>query len=180
MKLILTIFFTFLGTVFQPSEPDITELRALLVNGADNKESGEKLFSIVGDYSGQNALFLAYKAAAHAIKAKYAVNPLKKKKFIKNSSSIFSDAVARDQQNLEIRYIRFVVETKTPAKVKLSQHLEEDKNILVQAIRDYPKSGFAPDMARLVRDFLKQNCKCSEEEIKALDQKKLEDSSKTK
>ena len=89
------------------------------------------------------------------------------------SANIFNDAVARDNLNVEIRYIRYVVETNTPAKVKLSQHLEEDKQILVQAIKDHPKSGLAPELVSAARDFIIRNCVCTVDEMKILNEAKL-------
>jgi hypothetical protein len=176
----MRIFWLFLFGFFSvpviafAQEYNILEVRELLTDSGENKEKSTKLYDKIGNYSGDNAVLIAYKAAAYALKAKYATNPFKKLKFIKTSSKFFDEAVQRDDKNLEIRFVRFAVETKTPAKVNLSKHVEEDKNILIQAIRDYPKSGIEPDLARKARDFLKQYCKCSEEEVKTMDEIKLD------
>jgi hypothetical protein len=175
MKVFWLTFLAFLATIFSSfaEEFNMKELRETLRTASDTKANSTKLFEKVGGYSGEDAVLISYKAAAHAIKAKFATNPLKKLKFIKASARIFEEAVQRNNKDLEIRFVRYAVETQTPAKIKLSKHVEEDKNMLMQAIRDYPKSGFHPDVARLARDFLKQNCSCSEEEKKELEAFKL-------
>jgi hypothetical protein len=166
-------FFASLSSLFA-QEYDMKEMREMLRTASDSKANSNKLYEKVGSYSGEDAVLISYKAAAHAIKAKFASNPLKKLKYIKASARIFDEATQRNNQDLEIRFVRFAVETQTPAKIKLSKHVEEDKNILLQAIRDYPKSGIHPDVARLARDFLKEYCICSEEEKKDLDAIKLD------
>jgi hypothetical protein len=175
MKMCWLIILTFFCTLFSSfaEEYNMKEMREILRVASENKANSTKLYEKVGNYSGEDAVLISYKAAAHAIKAKFASNPFKKLKLIKASSKIFDDAVQRNSKDLEIRFVRYAVETQTPAKIKLSKHVEEDKNILMQAIREYPKSGVHPDVARLARDFLKQFCTCSEEEKKELEAIKL-------
>src|SRR5436190_20992058 len=95
MKLLLT-FFGFCLTVFAPQEYDVKELRRLLNEGKDSKNSAVQLYEKVGEYSGTDPLLLGYKASAYALRAKYSGNPLKKLKSIKASSRIFTDAVSKD------------------------------------------------------------------------------------
>src|SRR6476620_9046053 len=136
MKIFWLIYLAFFTAILSPfrQEYNMKELRETLRVASDSKENSTKLFEKIGNYSGEDAVLISYKAAAHAIKAKYATNPLKKLKFIKASARIFEEAVQRNDKDLEIRFVRYAVETKTPAKIKLSKHVEEDKNILLQAI----------------------------------------------
>lgn len=144
MKIFWPILILTFGAVFSSfaQEYDMKELRETLRVASDSKENSTKLFEKVGNYSGEDAVLISYKAAAHAIKAKYATNPFKKLKLIKASARIFDEAMQRNDQDLEIRFVRFAVETQTPAKIKLSKHVEEDKNILLQAIRDFQNQVF--------------------------------------
>jgi hypothetical protein len=173
MKLLLFTFFSFLATVFAPQQQDVKELRRLLNEGKDSKAAASQLYEKVGGYSGSDPLMLGYKASAYALRAKYSGNPLKKLKSIKASSRIFTDAVAKDGNNLELRFMRYAVEAQTPKSLDLSAHVNEDKGILIDALRKYPKSDFTKETATIARDFLKQNCSCSEEEKQVLENVKI-------
>jgi hypothetical protein len=173
MKLLFLTFFGFLASVFVPQDQNVKELRRLMNEGKDSKSAAAQLYEKVGEYAGSDPLLLGYKASAYAFRAKYSSNPLKKLKSIKTSSRIFTDAVAKDGNNLELRFMRYAVEVNTPKSLDLSAHVNEDKGILIEALRKYPKSGFTPETATIARDFLKQNCSCSEEEKQVLENVKI-------
>jgi hypothetical protein len=173
MPMLLLTFWTFLATFFPGQEFDIKDLRALLNEGKTSKAAAENLYDKVGDYSGEDALILGYKASAWALRAKYSGNPIKKLKSIKGSGHIFSDAVNRDPQSLELRFLRYAVEAQTPKSLNLSKHLEEDEGVLLEGFRKYPNSAFTPETARIARDFLMEFCTCAEEEKQMLSQVKI-------
>jgi hypothetical protein len=170
---LLLLFFGLLPSVFALQNYDVKELRRLLNEGNENKKAAGQLYQKVGEYSGEDGLILAYKASAYGLRAKHSGNPLKKLKSIKASSRIFTQAVQKDGSNLEIRFMRYAVEYNTPKSLDLSTHVNEDKTILISALKQYPSSGFTPETAKIARDFLQLYCHCSEEDKLVLQQVKL-------
>ena len=63
-------------------------------------------------------------------------------------------AVSIDPQNPEVRFLRFSVESNLPAFLGLSKHVDEDKEMLLNAALSHPKSGLDAEAFRTVRDFL--------------------------
>ena len=171
--LLLLTFFAFWASVFQPSEPDINELRELLLKGSENKDQAELLFDKVGNYEGNDALLIGYKGAAYALKAKHGANPLGKLKNVKKAQTFFAAAVSAAPQNPEVRFLRYSVEAQTPARLNLSKHLTEDKDLLIKGLKHMPGSGFTQYTARIARDYLLQYCTCSDEEKEFLKGLKL-------
>ena len=166
-------FFAILSSVFQPQEPDINELRELLLKGSENKEQAKQLFGKVGNYEGHDPLTIGYKGAAFALKAKHGGNPLNKLRNVKKAQVFFATAISAAPQNPEVRFLRYSVEAQTPARLNLSKHLTEDKNFLIQALKNIPGSGFTEYTARISRDYLLQYCTCSEQEKEFLKGLKL-------
>src|SRR5688572_14231301 len=172
MSMLLS-FLTFLNTVSVAQQLDVKALRQLFYEARENEDKADLLFEKVGNYSGQEGILISYKAGAYALKAKYGANPLNKLKYVKKSQEYFSEAVQREPQNLEIRFMRYAVESQTPEFLGYSEHVKDDKNMLLDGLKRYPKSGFTSETARIARDFMRQNCACSEEEKQFVQQLKL-------
>ncbi|MFC5269585.1 hypothetical protein [Adhaeribacter terreus] len=169
----LLTFLSFFYTVFAVQETNIPALRQLFYEARDNDDKAELLFKQIGNYEGREGILVAYKAGAYALKAKHGANPLNKLKNIKKATRYFSEAVQLDPDNLEIRFMRYAVEDQTPGSLGYSEHVAEDKKLLLDGLALYPKSGFTPETARIARDYLQQYCKCSEQEKQILQQVKL-------
>lgn len=170
MQFFISTFLSFLLTVFTYQEYNLPELRNLLHKGNEKESAAAELFRKVGAYKGTDALLWGFKASAYALQANYSNNPFKKLDAIKTSSRLFTEAVKRDAANPEIRFMRYAVEVHTPKMLNLSSHLNEDKAILLETLKKYPKTSLTPEMARVVRDFLQKNCDCNESEWKVLAQ----------
>ena len=166
-------FFALVHSVFAGQEPNLNELRELLNQGSVDKGQAKVLFTKIGDYGGNDPLLISYKGAAFALKAKHGANPLGKLKNIKKAQGFFSTAIGADSRNAEIRFLRYSVEAQTPARLNLSKHLNEDKEVLMKGLKDIPGSGFTTTTARIARDYLQKYCTCNSEEKEFLDKLKL-------
>ena len=122
------------------------------------------MFDKVGNYGGDEGILIAYKAGAHALKAKYSANPINKIRHIKKAQHYFSEAVQRDNKNLEIRFMRYAVEVQTPRGLGLSHHVAEDKAMLLEGLKKYPDSGFTAETATITKNFMQAHCDCTSEE----------------
>ncbi|WP_210520850.1 hypothetical protein [Hymenobacter terricola] len=120
---------------------------------AADKAAGEKFYQLLADYKDRDALVLGYKAAAEAIRARDA-SMFNKLTYVQDAARTFEQAVGLDPQNPEIRFLRFSVESNLPAFLGLSKHVDEDKEMLLNAALSHPKSGLDAEAFRTVRSFL--------------------------
>ena len=134
---------------------------------AADKAAGEKFYKLLADYKDRDALVLAYKAAAEAIRARDA-SMFNKLTYVQDAAKTFELAVGLDPQNPEIRFLRFSVESNLPAFLGLSKHVDEDKEMLLSAALSHPGSGLDPEAFRTVRDFLVERGHVSDAEAQRL------------
>ena len=134
---------------------------------AADKSAGEKFYKLLADYNDRDALVLAYKAAAEAIRARDA-SMFNKLTYVQDAAKTFEQAVGLDPQNPEIRFLRFSVESNLPAFLGLSKHVDEDKEMLLSAALSHPGSGLDAEAFRTVRDFLVERGHVSDEDAQRL------------
>lgn len=120
---------------------------------AADKSAGEKFYKLLADYKDRDALVLGYKGAAEAIRARDA-SMFNKLTYVQDAARTFEQAVGLAPQNPEIRFLRFSVESNLPAFLGLSKHVDEDKEMLLNAALSHPKSGLDAEAFRTVRSFL--------------------------
>ncbi|GAA4004710.1 hypothetical protein GCM10022408_15620 [Hymenobacter fastidiosus] len=146
----------------------IANLRRQYQDAAADKQAGEKFYQLMAAYTQQDAVVLAYKAAAEAIRARDA-SMFDKLTYVQNASKQFDQAVQRDAANAEIRFLRLSVESNLPSFLGLSQHVEEDRQFLVKTLLAHPRSGLDAESFGLVRAFMIERGHVSEEEARKLD-----------
>ncbi len=134
---------------------------------AADKAAGEKFYQLLANYNERDALVLGYKAAAEAIRARDA-SMFNKLTYVQDAARTFEQAVGLAPQNPEIRFLRFSVESNLPAFLGLSKHVDEDKELLLNAALNHPKSGLDAEAFRTVRDFLVARGHVSDEQAQRL------------
>ncbi|MFD2717705.1 hypothetical protein ACFST9_03195 [Hymenobacter monticola] len=148
-----------------PFHPTI--LRRHYEQAASDKAAGEKFYNLLADYKDRDGLVLAYKGAAEAIRARDA-SMFNKLTYVQDAARTFEQAVSIDPRNPEIRFLRFSVESNLPAFLGLSKHVDEDKELLLNAALAHPNSGLDAEAFRTVRGFLVGRGHVSEAEAERL------------
>ena len=142
-------------------------LRRYYELAAADKAAGEKFYKLLADYQDRDALVLGYKAASEAIRARDA-SMFNKLTYVQDAAKTFEQAVGLAPQNPEIRFLRFSVESNLPAFLGLSKHVDEDKELLLNAALSHPKSGLDTEAFRTVRSFLVARGHVSDEQAQRL------------
>jgi hypothetical protein len=155
-----------LSSPYHPSN-----LRRLYEQAAADKAAGEKFYQLLAGYREQDALVLAYKAAAEAIRARDA-SMFNKMAYVQDAMRTFDQAVALSPKHPEIRFLRFSVESNMPAFLGLSKHVDEDKALVTKAALSHPNSGLDADIFRTVRTFLVNRGHVSDADAQRLNQLK--------
>ncbi|TXK44460.1 hypothetical protein FVR03_13640 [Pontibacter qinzhouensis] len=169
-KLLLIFLFCATGLAFgnNLNTYNLPELRKKYLAASQDSEEGKSFYALMSSYKEKEPVVMAYKAVSEATMAKYVWNPYQKLKHLKQSAAIFDEAVQLDNQNPEIHFLRFTVEHYVPRYLNLSNHVAEDKKIIMQSLKAHPNSGISPEWARTMRDFMLTKDHCTEEEKKVL------------
>jgi hypothetical protein len=132
MKLISAITLFFLTLTFS-GEPDLTKLRLWFQNSVDNSSVAEQFYNelqTIND-SKLSPIALAYKGASICIMAKHTFSPFKKLSYLDEGMPKINNAVKKDINNIEIRYIRYCIESSIPSFLGKSTHIDEDIDKMV-------------------------------------------------
>jgi hypothetical protein len=146
----------------------LAEIRKQYVQGAENEDTAEKLLKALG--AADTPVTLAYKGATQAVMAKYATLPSKKYSLAKKGLAMINSAIAKDPENIEIRYLRFTIQENVPGFLGLSGDMDKDKAVIVRNVskrKDYQiDDAFLKEMVL----FMIDSDECSDEEIEKLKQ----------
>lgn len=112
-----------------------------------------------------NALILAYRGATEAMLAKPGWNIFKKIGYLKQSRDSFEEAVKRDKDDIEIRFLRLSVEYHIPRYLGLSENLQEDKKVIIQNAHLFREKQLPVEITDYIILFCKQSGLYSKAEI---------------
>lgn len=73
---------------------------------------------------------LAYSGALTALKAKHAKNPFKKLSYFKQGKAKIEAAVLANPSDVEVRFLRYCLQKKSPSLLGYNQQIEEDERFI--------------------------------------------------
>lgn len=94
--------------------------------------------------------------------AKYTLNPISKMNSFKKGKSLLEAAVKQDPAHLEIRFLRFSIQTNLPSFLGYDAHIQEDKRFLLKQVAATEDK----DLKNKVIQYLSSSKYCTEEEKK--------------
>lgn len=92
------------------------------------------------EMSEMSPLLLAYRGVARASMAECAFFPLTKLSYFNEGKAELEDAIKRDPDNVEIRFIRFAMQTNIPSLL-MYDDIVEDKTFILNEIAKDPSLG---------------------------------------
>ena len=131
MKTLLWIFFMpFCG--FAQQTIDMSKIRSLYQRAAEVKQDALQLNQLLLPVESDAApVMLCYKGAGEMMQAKYTFNPIVKLEKLNNGKALIKKAFCRDTLNLEMRFIRFSIQSNLPAFLGYHDELEYDKHFML-------------------------------------------------
>lgn len=118
---------------------DLTDFRLLLQKG-ENSESATKILinnSKEIYTKTKKPIYEAFYAVGNFFMAKHAVNPWNKLSYFNKGKKALDNAVNKDPNNLEIRFMRYISQEQTPAFLGYNKDLKSDKTFI---LAEYKKS----------------------------------------
>lgn len=136
------------------SRYSISQLRSLYPKASQEEMIGRKFYEQMAAYKGTEPVVLGYKAVSEALMAKFVWSPYQKIKHVRNSGKIFQEALSENPRHPEVRFLRYTVEYSVPRYLKMSEHLTQDREIIVDHLLRFPESGVDPEGFRLMSAFM--------------------------
>lgn len=133
-KIILSLLFLY-GTTGFAETPSLSKVRLLYQEAATNEKSCKELVNLLKSYNEKNdPLLLGYKASGTMMMAKYVFNPFTKLSYFKKGKEMLQKAIDADNKNVELRLLRFDIQTHVPLFLGYQDSIETDKTFLLNSI----------------------------------------------
>jgi hypothetical protein len=135
MKRFLTITLFFYCMVSPAQELPMEELRSLYEQAAVAKNACEKLIDQLSSAQAEtNPLLFGYKGSATMMMAQHVSNPFSKLSYFHKGRNMLDEAIKADQENMELRFLRFAAQTEAPAMLGYRGEIEQDKNLILKSL----------------------------------------------
>ena len=135
-KVFLTLVFFFATMIYGQ---DLSDFRLLLQKGENSEKATKTLITSSQDAFNKTKkpIYEAFFAVGNFFMAKHAVNPLSKYSYFNKGKKALDNAVSKDPNNLEIRFMRYISQEQTPAFLGYNKDLKNDKTFI---LAEYKKS----------------------------------------
>lgn len=154
-RFIFCTFFILASISIQAQEPSILEeIRQELFYTTFDLEKCTAFYEKVLNAGESTATLTAYQAAAKALIAKHSWNPMTKVSSLKNVQDLLSDAIASEKDNLEIRFLRFYIESSIPSYLGFSKNVKEDGEILSKNIDNVGKMNLDQGISEYIIKYV--------------------------
>lgn len=129
-------------------------------------ESESRLFhDYMQKFESPTPALTAYQAVSEAMLARVLWNPFSKLTQVKKYQEIMAQAVADEPRDIEIRFLRLAIEYNIPAFLGMSEHVEEDVDMILNNLSAASALGLDPSYGQYIFYFLEQTNLCSEDQI---------------
>ncbi len=152
MQLLLCLIF-FATQVFG-EEATLIQMRILFREGANSRTACKQLLEACDKMNKRsNATFLGYIGCANMMMAKYGFNPVTKFNSFTYGKSLLEQAIHEDAKNIELIFLRFVIQLNCPLLLNYNDDLKADKSAILMALPHIKDLG----LGSFIRNYLLQS-----------------------
>lgn len=137
-------------TFFITASTKLEQVRLLYEQAPVHKASCEALISLLQSYDEKNPLFLGYKGCAHMIMAKHVPGPFSKLSYFRKGRNMLEKAIQADSLNTELRFLRYTIQTNTPALLGYGGKIKTDRAFLLNNLEHVDDSS----LRIIIRQYL--------------------------
>lgn len=107
-----------------------------------------------------NSLLKGYTGMSYMIKANHSWNPYNKLSFFVKGKDYLNNAIEKDPKNVELRFLRFCVQTNAPGFLAYSGDITVDKTVII--------SGYSfikdEDLKERIKNYMRISSSCTDKE----------------
>lgn len=112
----------------------IEDIRKLYDKAIYSEKAAELLLDQTANNESDKSTLNGYKAATHMIMAKFYFNPWKKLHTFNKGKEQLEYAIQKDPENLELIYLRFMIQMNSPSFLHYNINVASDKKILLLSL----------------------------------------------
>ena len=142
----------------------ISDVRSLFKSAAFEENACNKLIFSLKNQASYPQVFVAYKASGLMMNAKYVPNPLDKLTTFSKGKNLLEQTVTKDPNNLEIRFLRLVMQSNAPSFLGYTDAIPRDKKFVLQGL----KSETDSELKNMVVAYLQKSEVLTQTEKKQL------------
>lgn len=121
--------------VMPTTSPTLHDVRIMYHEAANNDDACKKLVAILKPYDEKSdPVLYGYRASATMMMAKYVFSPFSKISYFRKGRDMLQRAVKADDQNIELRFLRFAVQTNLPFFLGYKDHIDADKIFILKGL----------------------------------------------
>lgn len=160
------VFFSGLGeapqqrnTAVKDSAAIVDEMRISFFLGAENESELAKLENLIQTNFGKDEKnyapkILAYAGGLDALKAKHAFNPFRKLSCILSGVEKLDKAVKKNPENLEIRFLRFVILDNLPGVLGIGAERDADINKICSLLLEQDYTELNKGVQQIIAEYM--------------------------
>lgn len=164
-------FMLFLAWNPAAAQLSLPQLRELYLAAVESREQSDKFMQYMNSVKHEDALLHAYFASAQALVSKHLSGPSDKLKYLRLADKSFEEAIQKNPNDAEVRFLRFSVQVHLPRFLGYSDDIKNDIAVMLQQIPHTQSLQDYPDWLKTVVDFMLDSEECSdaqEEKFKTL------------
>lgn len=157
MKTIVTIVYCSLASICMAgSDLPLDTVRVSFYRATLDPELSIGLSEQLDAQTSTTPLEQAYLGASRAVMIKTTWNLWYKYKWLDQASATLNQAVNDDPNNVEIRFLRYSVEWHVPAYLGYSDHLTEDRSMIMGNLESFMSSDYNPEIKAYIQEFMQR------------------------
>jgi hypothetical protein len=149
---------------FTTSSLSITEVRIAYEKAVYSEQAANDLLEKLN--STNNNTLLGYKGTITMMMAKHVFSPYKKLNYFKTGREILEQALQKEPLNVELRFLRFSIQSNSPKFLEYHSNLQSDKLCLLKEV----KALTDVDLKQRITKFLLNSSEVSKSEKLTLQQ----------
>ncbi len=149
-------------------QPDLALIRIEYQRAVKKGALVDPMIDALKGLKSDEPLVLAIIGALETLRARDLWFPLEKLYWSKKSQDTLAKAIALDPVHIETRFLRYSIQLSLPGYLNLSQHLDEDKRVIVQQIDTEKSRSLGDETVHIIADFMLKTGRCGQVEQLAL------------
>lgn len=168
MKSILLVFTIVISLL--ASGQTIQEVRSSFHQAVMEPETSREFHELMESPQKSSATIIAYQAVSEALLAQVVWNPFSKLSQVMKYDKLMEKAVMEDEENIEIRFLRLAIEVNLPSFLRMSSHIQEDRDMIVRDMSKVSAMKLEKSYGQYIFYFLNDSGLCSPEEISLMEE----------
>ncbi|MCU0434420.1 MAG: hypothetical protein MUC87_13285 [Bacteroidia bacterium] len=133
---VIILLLSVLALAATPPSPTLVKVRINFESASKSESNCDALLaSLRGHTLESNVVYYCYLGAAETIHAQYSSNPYTKLTRFNNGKAKIDAAVAKQNQSMELRYLRFTVQCGAPSFLGYNDEIAADKKFLLDGLK---------------------------------------------